>query len=130
MIEDPHIEAVARVLAEQCGDNPDKQVRKLSGESYPQWHEMAPDAQEVLAAADAAAWRPMENAPRDGTRILLLSRLSYSDPTEKVQLGYFQPADSDDEEDCDGWFTDKEWWPDDDFDRWRPLPTPPQEQDT
>lgn len=69
-------------------------------------------------------WQPIEAAPRDGTRVLLYSRLSGSD-NERVMLGYWEESDDDE---CDaGWMTDSEWWPDFDFTHWQPLPGPPND---
>lgn len=60
-------------------------------------------------------WRPIETAPRDGTRVLLLHvRVEC-----EVMLGYW-------DEQNDGWETDSEWWPDADFSHWMPLPNPPE----
>lgn len=63
----------------------------------------------------------MDAAPKDGTRILLASQ--YGDGPGRVMLGYWEP--NDDPEDSDGWFTDSEWWPEEDFTHWMPLPEPP-----
>lgn len=65
---DPRIEAAARAICEYA--------HECEGESV-QWHEITEALRGVsrryalraLEAADAAAWRPMSEAPRDGTVI-------------------------------------------------------------
>ena len=66
-------------------------------------------------------WQPIETAPRDGTRVLLVSRFDHA----RVMLGFWSPDD--DPEVSNGWETDTEWWPDQDFTHWAPLPSPPKE---
>lgn len=70
---DPRIEAAARAICEYA--------HECEGESV-QWHEITEALRGVarryalraLAAADAAAWRPMSEAPRDRTDILAKTR--------------------------------------------------------
>jgi len=61
-----------------------------------------------------ARWQPIETAPRDGTRVLLGRH-------DNVMLGYWEFSEG------PGWWTDSEWWGNDHFTRWQPLPAPPTE---
>lgn len=68
MGDDPRIEAVAKVLAEMyCagydGTGPDDAYVEA------EWPWFADKARAALAAADAAAWRSIDEAPRDGTKV-------------------------------------------------------------
>lgn len=75
---DPRIEAVARALCEHNGHKPDDNelalamLKPYNNESN--WEIYKESAQVALAAADAAAWRPMSEAPRDRTDILAKTR--------------------------------------------------------
>jgi len=95
---DFRIEAAARAIAETMlrhGKAPDAQVL----------------AQAALKAADAAAWRPIESAPRDGTTILL-----YDDRLDRMEAGWTFAGDL--------------WQPTgmpykQSINHWMPLPPPP-----
>ncbi|KAA8387660.1 DUF551 domain-containing protein [Acetobacter sp. DmW_136] len=63
---DPRIEAAARALYENTVGL--EWPRDADDETRADYYE---DARIALAAADAAAWRPIETAPQDGTHILV-----------------------------------------------------------
>lgn len=67
-VTDPRIEAAARSL---WFDNQDAGSEiPLEEATFPQRAMVMAQAKNALAAVDAAAWRPIESAPRDGTPIL------------------------------------------------------------
>lgn len=73
----------------------------------------------ALAAAEAAMWRPIETAPRDGTHVLVVNRLNPNIPPAPVHwfdgawsLSANQKAE----------YSDWVWGQPT---HWRPLPTPP-----
>ena len=61
---DPRVEAAARALAE-VDDRVWSQMNAALREDWRRW------ARNAIAAADRAAWRPISEAPKDGTRITL-----------------------------------------------------------
>ena len=71
---DPRIEAAARALCIQNGHDPDGQDSYVQSGMDANWCAFVDDAKATLAAADAAAWRPMSEAPKDRTDILAKTR--------------------------------------------------------
>lgn len=74
MMTDPRIEAAARALCERQGYPSDGSELAASCGFSENWEAFSDDAQAALAAADAAAWRPMSEAPKDRTDILAKTR--------------------------------------------------------
>ncbi|KXV12594.1 hypothetical protein [Gluconobacter oxydans] len=95
---DPRVEAAARAVKDAMlrqGKSPD--ARDL--------------AQAAIKAADAVAWRPISEAPRDGTTILL-----YDDHLDRMEAGWTFEGDL--------------WQPTgmphkQSINHWMPLPPPP-----
>lgn len=71
---DPRIEAAARALCEIYGHYPDGDDSYVQSGMGANWRAFEDEASVALAAADAAAWRPMSDAPRDWTEILAKTR--------------------------------------------------------
>lgn len=110
---DARIEAAAKAIAEYVYERNGKPMK---------WENMGDNRQEVarcyarvsLAAADAANWRPIESAPRDGTRFMI-----------RKTTGHI----------CVAFFDDGEWYGDDWYcvhhdeyiTHWQPLPAPPND---
>lgn len=70
-------------------------------------------------------WQPIETAPKDGTRILLLGK-EYGEP--KVSIGAYQDNkvwsdESSTTDDGYGWYGHDNWSPTPTH--WMPLPEPP-----
>lgn len=98
---DPRIEAAARALCIAHRNDPDDLVWITTEpgvqEPYgPRWVTCYHEAKQALDAADAAAWRPMSDAPKDGTviNVLLPVGISKSDqdfycyPGSRVSFGW------------------------------------------
>ncbi|NSL93873.1 hypothetical protein [Acetobacter syzygii] len=72
---DPRIEAAARALCADRGICPDdnEEIGRHFGKEH-NWQAYIYMVSLILAAADAAAWRPMSEAPKDRTDILAKTR--------------------------------------------------------
>ncbi|MFT9070889.1 MAG: DUF551 domain-containing protein [Acetobacter orientalis] len=105
---DPRIEAAARAIcAEFMKDGKAVGAARLCTQDA-----FIDLARVALAAADTAAWRPMSEAPKDGTRILILKT------TGRVSVALF--ADDDWQGDDCYCYHDPDF-----LTHWQPLPTPP-----
>lgn len=70
-------------------------ARALQSDSWPRandWQMYIPSAKAVIAAYQAASgegWRPIETAPKDGTRLLLCNRRKENRPYPIMADGYW-----------------------------------------
>lgn len=76
---DPRIEAAARALCEIYGHDPDADEAMVQSGMGANWRAYEDEARVALAAADAAAWRPIETAPRDKEIVLFYPKAFGSD---------------------------------------------------
>lgn len=72
------------------------------------------DLKLVVAAAEAGRWRPIEEAPKDGTEILIVDRVGMCVAKWAEYCGWISYTD-------DGWY-EACVWPT----HWRPLPPAPE----
>ena len=113
---DARIEAAARALCDSQGYRPDGD--EITPTNYPEmdvnWKVYEEEATIAITAADAAAWMPIETAPKDRTRIMI-----------RKTTGHI----------CVAFFDDGEWYGDDWYcvhhdeyiTHWQPLPAPPDD---
>lgn len=143
---DPRIEAAARALCIQNGHDPDGQDSYVQSGMDANWCAFVDDAKAALSAADAAAWRPIAEAKKNGSPILAKLRDDiYAPPTDVSSLrehsGYRwngltvvlrHPGLADDGFDI-GWNMQAPvghgGFPDDWIEGWQPLPAPPAKSD-
>ena len=109
---DPRIEAAARCLFGDKVDQSSGAREYLLGE-----------VEKALAAADAAAWRPIESVPRDGTRVI-----AYRPEAPATQANVFEIVAGDNRATkspqgvthyTNGWCHPTHW---------QPLPAPPGDE--
>lgn len=131
---DPRIEAAARAICEYA--------HQCEGELV-QWHEITEAlrgaarryALRALAAADAAAWRPMSEAPRDGTYVDLWV-INSDGEGHRITDAYYGPIPhtcGEYGQYCDGCPEEGSFWIDGifghqvcgDITYWQPLPNSP-----
>lgn len=85
-----------------------------------------------LPASDAGGWRPIESAPKDGTRVLVLLRSDLPEHSKHFNGVTFvahhpgRPVDGFDIGWCFSAPVGMGGFPDEWFVGWRPLPTPPR----
>ncbi|GBQ36102.1 DUF551 domain-containing protein [Acetobacter fabarum] len=108
---DPRIEAAARALCIQNGHDPDGQDSYVQSGMDANWCAFVDDAKAALAAAGAAAWRPIETAPKDGSLILVTVKHIGCDVVSFWGTGW--------RETTNGLMLR------DEPTHWQPLPTPP-----
>lgn len=127
---DPRIEAAAKAIGRRLGDeNLDEYLRDT-------WVNLATAA---LAAADAAAWRPIETAPKDGAHIDLWV-INSDDKGHRLTDAYFGPIPhtcGEYRKHYDSCPPEGDFWIDGLFGEqilgeiisWQPLPAPPEKSD-
>ena len=126
METDPRIEAAARAIHLWDSDNLPLPWAEVPGRIKKRRYEQAQAA--LAAAADRAAWRPIEEAPKDGTSVLLYAEcshqvelLSFKEPI--VLTGYWDEIDQ-------AWCSTTSTWEGPFFEptHFQPLPAPPTEE--
>ncbi|MGO3517999.1 MAG: hypothetical protein ACTINM_05825 [Acetobacter cibinongensis] len=131
---DTRIEAVARALCIQNGHDPDGQDSYVQSGMDANWRAFEDDAETALRAADAAAWRPIETAPKDGSHIDLWV-INSDDKGHRLTDVYFGPIPHTCGEYgkyCDSCPPEGDFWIDGIFGQqvfgmiigWQPLPEP------
>lgn len=121
-ITDAMIEAGARALCRSDQLSPDALVTNLTAfRGQPLWKTYAVKAKAALEAAERAAWRPIEEAPKDGTEVLL----SFADGSDCLVIAHWNEEGPKDALGHYAWATlDGPSFNANAFSHFRPPPTP------